>query len=71
MARTTIDVDRDRLEMARQALGTKGLSETVNAALAEAARRSALADFAVRDLDIGTPADIEAGRADRDPPVVD
>lgn len=69
MARTTIDIDRRQLRLAGQALGTTGLSETVNAALAEAARRSSLASFDVRDLEIGTPSEIEAGRTADDVPL--
>lgn len=65
MARTTIDVDRDALRRAGEALGTTGASATVNAALREAARRRELADFDVlRDID-GTPEDIVRGRAAR------
>jgi Arc/MetJ family transcription regulator len=65
MARTTVDVDERALEAARAALGTKGLSATVNAALREAARRRALADFdVVRDID-GTPEEIETNRRER------
>jgi Arc/MetJ family transcription regulator len=62
MTRTTVDVDDRALDAARRELGTKGLSETVNAALREAARRRILADFdVVRDVD-GTPAEVVAGR---------
>lgn len=62
MTRTTVDVDDRALDAARRELGTKGLSETVNAALREAARRRALAGFdVVRDVD-GTPEEIAAGR---------
>jgi Arc/MetJ family transcription regulator len=65
MARTTVDVDERALAAARVALGTKGLSATVNAALWEAARRPALAGFdVVRDID-GTPGEVEAGRRER------
>jgi Arc/MetJ family transcription regulator len=65
MARTTVDVDERALEAAREALGTKGLSATVNAALHEAARRRALAEFdVVRDID-GTPDEVETNRAER------
>ena len=65
MARTTVDVDERALEAARAALGTKGLSATVNAALREAARRRALAEFdVVRDID-GTPHEVERNRAER------
>jgi Arc/MetJ family transcription regulator len=62
MARTTVDVDQAALAAAQAALGTDGLSATVNAALREVARRSALADFDVRrDVD-GTPTEVESGR---------
>jgi Arc/MetJ family transcription regulator len=62
MTRTTVDVDERALDAARRELGTKGLSETVNAALREAARRRVLASFDVRrDVD-GTPEEVDAGR---------
>lgn len=62
MTRTTVDVDDRALAAARRELGTTGLSETVNAALRDAARRHALRDFdVVRDID-GTPAEVAAGR---------
>ena len=62
MTRTTVDVDDRALDAARRELGTKGLSETVNAALREAARRRALLGFDVRrDID-GTPEEIREGR---------
>jgi Arc/MetJ family transcription regulator len=65
MARTTINVDRDALRRAGEALGTTGASATVNAALREAARRRALADFDVlRDID-GSPEEVAHGRAAR------
>lgn len=62
MARTTVDVDDLALDAARRELGTKGLSETVNAALRDAARRRVLKGFdVVRDVD-GTPQEVAAGR---------
>jgi Arc/MetJ family transcription regulator len=62
MTRTTVDVDDHALAAARRELGTKGLSETVNAALRDAARRRTLKDFDVtRDID-GTPTEVAAGR---------
>lgn len=65
MARTTVDLDEAALTAAQAALGTRGLSATVNSALREVARRSALADFDVlRDLD-GTPGEVESGREAR------
>jgi len=65
MARTTVDVDEAALTAAQAALGTRGLSVTVNTALREVARRSALADFDVlRDIN-GTPAEVESGRKGR------
>ena len=64
MTRTTVDVDDRALDAARRELGTKGLSETVNAALREAVRHRALRDFdVVRDVD-GTPQEVAEGRSD-------
>jgi len=65
MARTTINVDRDSLRRAGEALGTTGASATVNAALREAARRRELADFDVRrDID-GSPEEVAQWREPR------
>ena len=65
MTRTTVDVDEAALSAAQAALGTDGLSVTVNTALREVARRSVLADFDVlRDVD-GTPEEVQAGREGR------
>lgn len=62
MTRTTVDVDERALDAARRELGTKGLSETVNAALRGAARRHTLKGFdVVRDVD-GTPHEVAVGR---------
>jgi len=62
MARTTVDVDDRALAAAKRELGTKGLSDTVNAALREATRRRVLQDFDVRrDID-GTPKEVQEGR---------
>jgi Arc/MetJ family transcription regulator len=62
VTRTTVDVDDLALAAARRELGTKGLSETVNAALRDAARRRVLKGFdVVRDVD-GTPEEVAAGR---------
>lgn len=62
MTRTTVDVDDRALAAARRELGTKGLSETINAALREATRRRVLRGFDVRrDID-GTPEDVREGR---------
>jgi Arc/MetJ family transcription regulator len=62
--RTTVNIDDALLVAAKQALGTSGLTETVNGALARAAREARLKDFDVRDFDV-TDEDIAAGRADR------
>jgi Arc/MetJ family transcription regulator len=68
VTRTTVDVDDAALSAAQAALGTDGLSVTVNAALREVARRSVLADFDVlRDVD-GTPEELQAGREARGGP---
>jgi Arc/MetJ family transcription regulator len=62
MTRTTVDVDGRALAAARRELGTKGLSDTVNAALREATRRRVLQGFDVRrDID-GTPQEVREGR---------
>jgi Arc/MetJ family transcription regulator len=62
MTRTTVDVDDRALDAARRELGTKGLSETVNAALRETTRRRVLRGFDVRrDID-GTPEEVQEGR---------
>ena len=62
MVRTTVDVDQGALDAARRELGTNGLSETVNAALRDAARRRVLQGFDVlRDID-GTPREVAEGR---------
>jgi Arc/MetJ family transcription regulator len=65
MPRTTVDVDNAALAAAQAALGTHGLSATVNSALREVARRHALADFDVlRDVD-GSPDEVQSGRTAR------
>lgn len=65
VTRTTVDIDRNALNVARVELGTEGLSATVNAALREVGRRRALARFDVtRDID-GTSAEVEANRRER------
>jgi len=67
MTRTTVDIDDASLDAARRVLGTRGLSETVNAALSDVVRRRTLASFDVlRDID-GTPDEVAAGRRDRAP----
>jgi Arc/MetJ family transcription regulator len=65
MTRTTVDIDEAALAAAQAALGTNGLSATVNAALREVARRSALADFDVRRHIDGTSSEVDAGREGR------
>jgi hypothetical protein len=62
MTRTRVDAYGKPLDAARRDQGTKGLGETVNAALRDAARRPALKGFdVVRDAD-GTPQEVAAGR---------
>ena len=62
--RTTVNLDGELLDAARRALGTEGVSETVNAALDDVARRSKLERFDVRIFDV-TDADIALARRDR------
>jgi hypothetical protein len=40
--KTTVEIDMDELRRAEDALGTRGIKETVNRALAEVNRRAAL-----------------------------
>jgi Arc/MetJ family transcription regulator len=68
MVRTTVNIDSEALDGAREALGTEGTSQTVNQALREVRRLKALADFdVVRDIEIGTPQEVAANRASRVP----
>lgn len=61
VTRTTVDVGERALNAARRVLGAKALSETVNAALRDAARRRTLKGFdVVRDVD-GAPHEVVAG----------
>ena len=62
--RTTVNIDDASLNAARAALGTSGLTETVNRALQEVARQARRRSFDVRDFDV-TDDDIAASRADR------
>lgn len=62
--RTTLNIDMTLLEAAKRALGTEGVSETVNAALADVARRVAIQRFDVRLFDV-TDDDIALARRDR------
>lgn len=62
--RTTVNINDASLHAAQEALGTAGLTETVNAALAEVARQARLRSFDVRDFDV-TDEDIATGRATR------
>lgn len=64
MARTTVSIDDELLRGAAEALGTRGVTETVNAALAAAVRHARLAAFDVRAFDIDDE-DIATARADR------
>lgn len=67
MTRTTVTLDDDLIQDARRLLGTSGISETVNAALAVAVRQARLAAFDVRQFEI-TDEDIATARADRSDP---
>lgn len=62
--RTTVTLDEMLLDDARRLLGTTGVSDTVNAALALAIQQARLAAFDVRLFDI-TDEDLAAARADR------
>ncbi len=64
MTRTTVSFDDALLRDAQRALGTRGVSDTVNAALAVAVRQQRIAAFDVAAFDI-TDDDIAETRADR------
>jgi Arc/MetJ family transcription regulator len=64
LSRTTVTLDDDLLQDARRLLGTSGVSDTVNAALAMAIRQARLMMFDVRRFEI-TDDDIATARADR------
>ena len=62
---TTLNIDTDLLEQAREALGTKGSTETIHRALAEVVdhrKRLWLAQYAFPDL---TPESLEEMRRAR------
>ena len=65
--RTTIDIDLDAYERARQALGTQGFKDTVNASLRRVGREAALARAAerIRKGRFSAPAPAELERARR------
>lgn len=69
--RTTIDIDVDAFGRARELLGTRGYKDTVNAALREVERRTALRRGAqlIREggLELATPEEIDQMRAQRPP----
>lgn len=64
MARTTVNVNEDLLFAARAKLGTRGISDTVNAALAAIARDAILHEFDVRGFGI-TDEELAVARSDR------
>lgn len=69
MRRTTLDIDEDMLAKAREALGTTGVKDTVNAALREIAKREAgkrLIAWYKENEDLANPEIME--RAWRKPP---
>ncbi|HVS29032.1 MAG TPA: hypothetical protein VHE14_05740 [Solirubrobacteraceae bacterium] len=67
--RTTIDIEVDAYQAARDALGTRGYRDTINGALHEVNRIAKLRDAARRirqgELDLLTPQDLEQLRAPR------
>ena len=62
--RTTVNVDSDLVDSARRTLKTQGLSETINAALADVSRRAKLKSFDVLEFDVKDE-DIASARANR------
>lgn len=66
MVRTTVNLDDSLLQEARAALNTKGVTATVNAALAAVVQQARLAAFDVRLFDV-TDEDIADARRERTP----
>lgn len=64
MARTTVNIDEGLLAEAQRALGTHGVTETINAAMSAVVQRSALDDFSLNEFDI-TDDDLAEARQDR------
>jgi len=64
MTRTTVNIDDALLSDARSVLGTKGVSDTINAAMSVVVRRAARDEFTINDFDI-TDADLADSRRDR------
>lgn len=64
MTRTTVNIDDAVLSEARRVLGTEGVTDTINAAMAAVVRRAALDQFTINDFDI-TDADLADSRRDR------
>jgi Arc/MetJ family transcription regulator len=64
MARTTVNIDDVLLSDAQRVLGTKGVTDTINAAMSAVVRRAALDEFTINDFDI-TDADLADSRRDR------
>lgn len=46
MAKTSVDIDMDKLDRVRKILGTESIRETINAAFREVIRISAVRDLA-------------------------
>lgn len=67
--RTTVDLDMDELQAAREILGTETTRDTINTALRDVRRRAALARAAALiehgDLDIIEPEELAALRQAR------
>lgn len=53
--RTSLNLDLDLVALARQALGTRGTTETVHRALSEVVRRARLRQLASRTFEDLTP----------------
>lgn len=67
MARTTVNIDQRLLTDAQRVLGTSGVTDTLNAAMAAVVQRAALDDFSLAAFDI-TDDDLAEARADRSGP---
>lgn len=64
MARMTVNINEGLLVEAQRALGTHGVTETINAAMTAVVQRSALDDFSLAEFDI-TDDDLAKARQQR------
>ncbi len=65
MTRTTVNIDAEKVAQVAEIFGTSGVSDTVEAALADVLRRQRLATVSIRDFDITWEDVVETKRKER------